>query len=151
MVNHLQIFEGKRFPIQKSLNRQSSMRVKIKSPPKQFPHTLIRLQSRSRENQTKEINQMEDMGYRKREFSRSERNSQNVSQGKYQRDSYAAGLKRKQSRLKQEGQLQKGCLQEQMELISLSDRSVHVENCTEKHFMKLLQGTERLHQRKISK
>lgn len=38
-----------------------------------------------------------------------------------------------------------------MELISLSDRSDHVENCTENHFMKLLEGTERLCQTKLTK
>lgn len=36
-----------------------------------------------------------------------------------------------------------------MELISLSDSFAHVENCTEKHFMELLEGTERICQRKL--
>lgn len=30
-----------------------------------------------------------------------------------------------------------------MELLSLSDRFDHVENCTEKHFIELLEGRER--------
>lgn len=30
-----------------------------------------------------------------------------------------------------------------MELLSLSDRFDHVENCTEKHFTELLEGRER--------
>ena len=30
-----------------------------------------------------------------------------------------------------------------MELLSLSDRFDHVENCTEKHFIELLDGRER--------
>lgn len=61
-------------------------------------------------------------------------------------------LKRKRSRPCREGRPQKGWpqlrLRLQPELVSLSDRSAHVENCTEKHFMELLEGMERLCQRK---
>lgn len=40
---------------------------------------------------------------------------------------------------------------EQTELVSLCDRSDHVENCAENHFMELLEDTERLCQMKLIK
>lgn len=131
-----------------STAKQSSMRVKINKKKK---ISNAHFHSNSRGNQNEGINQRKDPMVQKTGTQRKWKKFSECQLREVPDDSFAAGLKRKQSRLKQEErQLQKRWLQEQIELISLSDRFDHVENCTEKHFMELLEGTERLCQTKLS-
>lgn len=124
------------------------MRVKIKSQ-KHIPiqSFMVIVEETKQRNKSKE-----DIGSRKKSTQLKLKKFPECQLREVPKWQLCSRPKRKQSRPKQEDNYRRDrCVQEKMELVIVSDRSDHVENCTETHFMKLLESTDRLCQTKLTK